>query len=622
MANQHELKNGLLLVLAESAGGIYNGEQLKKVCEVAQDDSVILKITEDQRLAFMLEPSRLDSVKASLELCGVHLRLYRAPGAPAPKACMGELCPHSVQDSLGDSIELGAMLAEKYASAPAFVRIGVNGCERACVGSAIDDIHIVGEESGYKIAIAGRSAEIPQLGQYLIDNVSKENLCEVVCRVLDAYYAKREGEESFLDVVEREGMSVFTAAAEGQVLETDEAPVVEAADEAVVEEMVSDEIPVADLAMDDGIDSVTSENSEELLADEELDVPMDIDVETSQAPDLELSVDMDVDIDAVAESKPEEQLTEISDGEFDQAVAEDPVLDVGASEEELVMDEGSDSVLTESVSEVDVDAELAGVVETQQTMAEVNGDLQLDTDLELVDDVELVAGDKSNLVDLNEHLEQASKAVSASISEQDSIAFEEPSVTFEEAGADDVGRMTAALHSEASAASSLETQSRKTSVAEIVPEELAVESIEELAPPPVDMELMEEESIPLTSALDDFDAENAKNDEVSAGTNTDDSNNVEPLLAPKDLSKPASRPVQAPKPKGRLRLKMGEHELKIVLPNGIECAVPMGWVEENGVFEMDVGNSALSVEKQGDSLIIRYGELVLSVPTMAENNAA
>jgi dissimilatory sulfite reductase (desulfoviridin) alpha/beta subunit len=606
VANQHELKNGLLFVLAESAGGIYNGEQLRKICEAAQDDSVILKVTEDQCLGFMLEPSRLDGVRELLEPSGLHLRLYRAPGAPAPKACLGELCPFAVQDALGDSIELGATLAERFGDATALVRIGVNGCDRACVGSAIDDVHVVAEDTGYKIAIGGKSAELPQPAQFLIDNVSKENLTGVLCRVLETYYNVRQDGESLLDVLEREGMGVFTRAAEGTVEESGSTDVASGDD--VSTDDVSDDATLGVVTPDESnslLEENVGESQEELsIGNDTLDnvqidnVEIDnVEIDNVEIDNVEIdNVEIDnVEIDNMNEAELNIDEIEIDNMELDSEMAE-------------VSEVSEGDVLNTPSLEVDVDTELTGVVEATHIAAEVNADL----------DVEL--GD-TDVVDVDEHI-AANDAVS-----MNDLAQEDSNLTFEEAGVEDVGRMTAALQSEAAQSSPhLEPGKASASLQSIVPEELvaidetledsgasALEQVEKVQEPAVaavssdlDMDMMEEESIPLTSALDDTDAESSK---LSEASQSDE----------QELPKPLPMKAAA---KGRLRLKLGEHDVKIVLPNGIECGVPMAWVEENGVFEMDIGESTLTVEKINDSLQFRYGALVLTVPVMAVPVAA
>jgi dissimilatory sulfite reductase (desulfoviridin) alpha/beta subunit len=638
VTNLHELKNGLLFLLAESAAGIYNGEQLRKICEVAQDDSVILKVTEDQRLGFMLEPSRVDSVRALLEPCGVTLRLYGAPSAPAPKSCLGELCPFSVQDALGDSIELGALLGDRFRDAETYVKIGMNGCEKACASTATDDIHIVGEESGYKISIGGKCAEIPQLGQFLIDNVSKETLPDIVCRVLETYYAKREEGEILFDVVEREGMGIFTAAAEGLKAEEAQANDVGSLGEnpsADVEDMLLDD---AAEELDAG-EAVTPAESKALLGEEEFDVSMDAELDDVSLDAMNVPVDEEKELDADLNSSVREKLDAVEEMNIDDDI------DVATSPE-------GDA---EVGHEVDVDSELASVAQVQAIASEMSDESANTDTLELIEDLDVEVA--NNVVEVDEHIvvgealldddvsvdlasdgsesqagmvEETMSETEESVAETsdtfgDHLTLEEPGLNFEEAGAEDVGRMTAALHSEASAAThhSLGSSSG-TVLRSVMPEAIAVHSDEAILDASEQahstMDVMEEEELSASTVIDDSEAEELKNAEagVSEPVLREDTEEATPV--PRAAAKKSLPAVS--KSKGRLRLKLGEQGVKIVLPNGIECAVPLAWVEENGVFEMDVGESTLSVEKQGDFLVFRYGDLVMNVPSMMTTTAA
>ncbi len=667
MGNLHELKNGLLFVLAESAGGIYNGEQLKKICEVAQDDSVILKVTEDQCIGFMLEPGRVETVRAMLEPCGVRLRMYRAPAAPAPKACLGELCRFSVQDSLGDSIELGANLAERFPDASSHFSIGMNGCEQACVGSSVDDIHIVGEESGYKISIGGRAREISQPAQFLIDNVSRENLNDVVARVYETFVRLRQGEETLFDVLEREGMSAFNAAAEGTSspleasLVSDETVNIEESlnlDESVnLEESVNLDKPV-NVDESESLDVVSRAEGDLLLTDGELDVPVDSDLVDLEGTELDVMVDSDSESVSDVNERVKEKLNASEE------------LAGAALDENAIMD-------TEMlVSEVDVDEELIGVVQTQKTVSELNADVEVQDvltiseeldvseempisddlgvseemtisddlgvseemtisddlpeseeiaisdesplseemaiseelvvseemrvsdNLEFVDDLDSSAN--VNIVDVDDYIVSADSSVPVFREEKDETdsevkadelsdaasadisSFEESDMAFEEAGSDDVARMTAAFHSEKPTAVMTEKHSHAPSRPQ------------------------REGAIAEVKVLEPKDSELKKSDVSAYETQA-----VEPKSAP-----------IASKSKGRLKLKMGTTDVKIVLPNGIECSVPLSWVESQGIFEMDVGENTLVVEKQGDLLVFRYGDLLLSVPSMTLQAAA
>lgn len=209
MSEYFGLKNNQLFVLAEAAGGVYNSDQLRVLCEVADHESAFLKITEDQRIGFMIDPARLPDVQAQVRKSGLLLRSYKAAGVPSPRACLGELCNFAQQPSLGDALELTTHLLKSFPSPKRYSSIGVNGCGRACLGSSTEDVHVVAEETGYKISIGGKGSDIPQQAQLILENITRTDLPVVIEKILSVYYQESQEDERIFDVVERIGLSPF-----------------------------------------------------------------------------------------------------------------------------------------------------------------------------------------------------------------------------------------------------------------------------------------------------------------------------------------------------------------------------------------------------------------------------
>ncbi|MGY3804664.1 hypothetical protein ACWNT8_11405 [Pigmentibacter ruber] len=206
---QFELKNGNLFVLAEAAGGVYNGAQLRLICDVADDVSVFLKVTEDQRIGFMVPKDKLLDLHSKLSKSGILLKHYRNHSILSPKACLGELCNKCQQDALGDAIEISPILNEKFKESFTALNIGMNGCATACVASATDDIHVIGEESGYKVLIGGRSSGEPKLAEFLVDSIKREQIGETICSILETFSQNKQENEGLAEVVARIGLSPF-----------------------------------------------------------------------------------------------------------------------------------------------------------------------------------------------------------------------------------------------------------------------------------------------------------------------------------------------------------------------------------------------------------------------------
>lgn len=209
MGDQFVLKNNQIFVLAEAAGGVYNSDQLRVLCEVADNESAFLKITEDQRIGFAVAPNRLGDVQAQVRKFGLLLRSYKSATTAAPRACLGELCTFAHQPSLGDALELTTHLLKSFPAPKRYSSIGVNGCQRACLGSSTEDIHIVAEETGYKVSIGGKGADIPQQAQLILENISRTDLPRVVEKILAVFYEVSTENEQIFDVIDRIGLTPF-----------------------------------------------------------------------------------------------------------------------------------------------------------------------------------------------------------------------------------------------------------------------------------------------------------------------------------------------------------------------------------------------------------------------------
>ncbi|MEN9810848.1 MAG: hypothetical protein RLZZ488_2415 [Pseudomonadota bacterium] len=209
MADQFALKNNQIFVLAEAAGGVYNSDQLRVLCEVADNESAFLKITEDQRIGFMVDPHKLADVQAHVRKSGLLLRSYKSSGVPSPRACLGELCTFAHQPSLGDALELTTHLLKSFPAPKRYSSIGINGCQRACLGSSTEDVHVVAEESGYKISIGGKGSDISQQAQLILENVPRTDLPQVIEKILAVFYQESQENERIFDVIERIGLTPF-----------------------------------------------------------------------------------------------------------------------------------------------------------------------------------------------------------------------------------------------------------------------------------------------------------------------------------------------------------------------------------------------------------------------------
>ncbi|MEM7220200.1 MAG: nitrite/sulfite reductase [Pseudomonadota bacterium] len=93
------------------------------------------------------------------------------------------------------------------------VKVRISGCMNACGHHHVADIGILGvDKKGvewYQLTLGGRSQRGARIGQRLGRAVAKADVAEAVQRILDTYTAERQGEESFVDTLDRIGMEPF-----------------------------------------------------------------------------------------------------------------------------------------------------------------------------------------------------------------------------------------------------------------------------------------------------------------------------------------------------------------------------------------------------------------------------
>src|SRR5688572_13786000 len=148
MTNPFKLQNGSIFVITEAPGGLYNSEQLKLIADLCERESIVTKVTEDQRLGLIIEESKYQDISNELQTMGLGLRHYQA-GLHQPVGCLGAHCPLHEQDALSTTMQMTEALANKTSKSP--VRIGINGCSAACVPTHTLDVSILGETGGYRV---------------------------------------------------------------------------------------------------------------------------------------------------------------------------------------------------------------------------------------------------------------------------------------------------------------------------------------------------------------------------------------------------------------------------------------------------------------------------------------
>ncbi len=208
MSALFKLKNGTNFLLTEAPGGIYNSAQLKKIAELCEDDLAIVKATEDQRLGLFVIDDNITHVTQTLSEIGLGVRHYR-DGLHQAVACLGELCQDHEQDALGTAMDLAQKLEDLQSQSP--LRIGINGCFQCCTPCHTLDISLVGDSSGYRISLGGKSSQVPEFAAFMAEHVPTELVGDLLKKVVQLFNDKAAEGETLHDVIERCGVAEFVA---------------------------------------------------------------------------------------------------------------------------------------------------------------------------------------------------------------------------------------------------------------------------------------------------------------------------------------------------------------------------------------------------------------------------
>lgn len=209
MAKAFTLRNGLILLSTEAPGGIYNSAQLKKVSALCDENTAIVKATEDQRLALFVKPENAEKVAKELKAVGLGVRNYQ-DGLHQPVNCVGNLCPDNLQDALSTSMELQKELTTLQLSSS--LRIGINGCFRACVPTHTLDVSLIGDTNGYRISLGGKNSQLPEMACFMAENVPAAEIPRLIKKIILIYQEQMTEDESLQDVMDRVGSSDFIKA--------------------------------------------------------------------------------------------------------------------------------------------------------------------------------------------------------------------------------------------------------------------------------------------------------------------------------------------------------------------------------------------------------------------------
>lgn len=106
-------------------------------------------------------------------------------------------------DNLDDLFDLGEL------------DINISGCMNACGHHHIGHIGILGVDKNgsewYQVSLGGRQGHDASLGKVIGPSFAQDDMADVVGQIIEVFTAHREGEERFIDVVDRIGIDPFKA---------------------------------------------------------------------------------------------------------------------------------------------------------------------------------------------------------------------------------------------------------------------------------------------------------------------------------------------------------------------------------------------------------------------------
>jgi dissimilatory sulfite reductase (desulfoviridin) alpha/beta subunit len=401
MSQLFRLKNGTVLLSTEAPGGIYNSGQLKKIAELCSKELAIVKATEDQRLALFVKESEVENVAKQLRAMGLGFRHYQ-DNLHQPVSCLGELCEEHEQPAMATAMDITKEIASIQLNAP--LKIGINGCARCCTPCHTLDIAVVGDVSGYRISLGGKTRQMPEFASYFAEGVPPKELPKRLKAVIETFKNLAEDGETLHDVIERCGVTDFVQALApySQDAAHRDDPF---AQEAVAAESTTDlDVPADDLNALESMEAGSEDLELDLAAPEDDLLASDEDA-LSADPLSDSDVTMDTDLAA------DDDLRVADDGLDDLTLEEIPIEqgDQGSLEDDLSL--GSD----------DASLPLGDVSLNEDSVEEISED-----SIEEIseDSIEEISEDGIEEISEDSLLDEASMQSSATAELNDSISLE------------------------------------------------------------------------------------------------------------------------------------------------------------------------------------------------------
>ena len=190
--------------------GLITPAELESIATIARQYEIpIIKITSGQRIALVgLKEKDIDDIWKELAMA---VGRATEPCVHYVQTCPGTtVCRFGVQDSLGMGMELEDLYVGMELSAK--LKMGVSGCHFCCAESFVRDIGLIGKKKGWTVTFGGNSGGRPRIGDVLAEDLSKEEVMELVKRCLEYYRDNAKKKERTPRFIERIGVDTFKKA--------------------------------------------------------------------------------------------------------------------------------------------------------------------------------------------------------------------------------------------------------------------------------------------------------------------------------------------------------------------------------------------------------------------------
>lgn len=193
-------------IVPNTPTGLVSPETLRRVADVAEKYKALVKLTNAQRIA--LVGFKRDNVNEAVEELGMPLATAAGSVVRSVKACPGTAtCKFGMQDSLSLALELD----KRYQgmTLPAKFKIAVSGCPNSCAEAAVVDLGVIGLRKGFKVLVGGTAGVKPRIGDVLALVETKEEVLELVERIINYYSVAAKPGERMGRLIERLGIEEF-----------------------------------------------------------------------------------------------------------------------------------------------------------------------------------------------------------------------------------------------------------------------------------------------------------------------------------------------------------------------------------------------------------------------------